>query len=172
MKAYIESLMLKCDKARHGELTDEEMSMLVEECKGFSSLPVLGRPILTHANARNWSALRAALAPVMQVEQQPQPSIMANINPTIIGATASSTSTALVTATFADTCSMVEELESLDEEQRNQLLDLLNETRKSKDDSSMAKEAIKSLLDKAIGFGFDALKAVIPYVWGIIMTLS
>ena len=97
---------------------------------------------------------------------------MANINPTIIGATASSTSTAIVTATFAETCSKIEKLESLDDDQIGELLDLLTEARKSKDDSSMAKEAIKSLLDKAIGFGFDALKAVIPYVWGIIMTLS
>ena len=36
MKRYIAGLMLGCDKARHGELSEGEMDDLAEECRGWN----------------------------------------------------------------------------------------------------------------------------------------
>lgn len=158
MKAYIESLMLKCDKARHGELSEDEMSMLVEECKGFSNLPVLGRPILNHASTRNWSALKAALAPVMQIEQQPQPSVMANINPTIIGATASSTSNYIsIVQSFPES--------TLSDEDKDTLTGMLAAFQNSEGEKKKKKlmDIVKWLGDKAV----DVSIQVIPLLAGM-----
>lgn len=168
MKGYIQRLMLQCDKARHGELSDEEMDMLVEECNGMSGLPIFGQRISQYANVRNWSSLMGALAPVMQTDMgAPQVSVSSyNDN----RSNAASSAIALASSTYSEAVDAVESLDGLEDDRREELLDLLNDARKSKGDESLAKSAIKSLVDHAIECGMDALKAVLPYIWGLLMS--
>ena len=87
-------------------------------------------------------------------------------------ASSEASAVALSVASYAEACNAVESLENIDDVEKEKLLDLLHEVRKSKGDESLAKTAIKSLIDHAIEHGFDALKAVLPYVWTILLSLG
>ena len=84
---------------------------------------------------------------------------------------ASASAVALATASFTETCAAVDALD-LDEDEKVELFDLLNDVRKARGDETLAKSAVKSLLDKAIEFGFETLRAVLPYVWGLLLSLT
>ena len=171
MKRYIAGLMLGCDKARHGELSEGEMDDLAEECRGLEHYPMFGRSISLYASERNWSALMGAMAPLMQDEAGGVSVSNLNANVAQSGSRSDSSSTAIASASYIDAVGEVEALD-IAEDGKDELLDLLNEARKSSKDETLAKHALKALIDKAFDLGVDALKAVLPYVWGVLMSLT
>lgn len=172
MRNYIAGLMLECDKARHGELSEEEMGDLAEECKGLGHVPMFGRNISIYASERSWSALMGALAPLMQVEAGGGVTVSnVNENRAQSESRSKSAAAAISSSSYVDAVGAVEALD-IDEDGREALLDLLNEARKSSRDETLASAAIKALIEKAIDLGLPALRAVLPYVWGVLMSLT
>lgn len=171
MKRYIAGLMLGCDKARHGELSEGEMDDLAEECRGLEHYPIFGRSISLYASERNWSALMGAMAPLMQDEAGGVSVSNVNSSQSRSESVSKSTATAIASSSYGEAVGAVEGLD-LDEGGKEALLDLLNEARKSSKDETLAKHALKALIDKAFDLGVDALKAVLPYVWGVLMSIT
>lgn len=184
MSGYMGNLAIileQCQRAADGELSAEEQTALASKVKGiFMSMPMF-RDIIREASSRNWHVVEGALANYIDVQEASghATSITQNASPhidahseNVNNVAATSSATAMSSATFLEACQAVEEVDSLDEEQKAELVDLLNGARKAKGDEGLAKEAVKSLLDKAIEFGFDALKAVLPYVWGLLLSLT
>lgn len=177
----LRNILDKCQEAADGKLSEEEQSALASRVKGvFASMPMFNR-VIRLAETRDWHAVEGALANYIDVQEASghATSITQNASPyidahseNVNNVTSTSSATAMSSATFLEACQAVEEVNSLDEEQKAELVDLLNGARKAKDDEGLAKEAVKSLLDKAIEFGFDALKAVLPYVWGLLLSLT
>lgn len=155
MRHYIQGLMRRCDDARHGELSGEEMDMLVEECSGLSNIPIFGREIAQKAASRNWSALLGSLAPVLQV-QGDAPSV--NVNSV-------NTNTNTVSLSIGDALAAIDRA-PMDDAARNEgkalIANAQNESDKAKRGDKIMK-AVAWAADK----GIDVAISVIPPLLGL-----
>ena len=57
---------------------------------------------------------------------------------------------------------------NLEDADRDSIAELIREVHKVDNDESLAKHALKSLIDRAFELGLDAVKVVLPYVWGVL----
>ena len=112
-----------------------------------------------------------AMAPLMQDEAGGVSVSNVNSSQSRSESVSKSTATAIASSSYGEAVGAVEGLD-LDEGGKEALLDLLNEARKSSKDETLAKHALKALIDKAFDLGVDALKAVLPYVWGVLMSIT
>lgn len=141
--------MLQCDKARHGELSDNEMDALVNECKGLREIPIFGRKVFACAEQRDWSMLRGALGPLLQVDTGGNVNVMQN-----------ATVTANVSVSQAVTAIQSLPSSTLSDEDKNTLAGMLAILQNLEGEQKKSKimEVVKWLGDKAV----DVSIAVIP----------
>jgi len=155
MRSYISSLMLQCDKARHDELSDEEQNALADECMGLCSIPIFGRAINTYANQHDWSKLRGALAPLLQIETGDRVNVTQN-------------TTATANVDVSQTVTIIQSLpdSTLSDADKDVLAGMLVNLQNLEGDSKKSKlmEIIKWLGDKAV----DVSIAVIPILAGML----
>lgn len=176
----IEEFIDQVEKAIAGQLDDsQELELKTSIYRTYAYNNDTGF-IARAANNDGWRQVLATLRDYrdrldheLAVAQASSGNVSVNsVNDNRAIASSEASAVSLSVASYAKACNAVESLENIDDVEKEELLDLLHEVRKSKGDESLAKTAIKSLIDHAIEYGLDALKAVLPYVWAILLSLG
>ena len=83
--------------------------------------------------------------------------------------TANASATAMATMSYAGACAAVDGLD-LDEDEKDELIDLLNDARKAKDDKTLLAAAVQALIANAFEYGIETPIAVWPFVLGLLQS--
>ena len=171
----LEKWIEQCETAASEELSFEDKNKLSRQIYGAFCKKPGHVAIAYNAEHKDWDATLGGLLAYqdeLEHELAKAEASSSNVNTSASAdSSAHSSAEVIVSMSFGEAIEAVDALD-LEDDNKDALIDLLRVVRRSEKDESLAKHALKSLIDKAFELGIDAVKAVIPYVWGVITTLG
>ena len=155
-------LMNKCSLAASGLLEESQCAALVSQVVGaFNSMPVVGRNIVSLARSRDWYGLVGAIGNFVDVNE-------ASSHQTHVSATATANTNLTISTNLA--VRIIERDNSLSDEQKDLLEDLLEEIGTTKNSQTKARKLAEWL--SVASDSATVLSALAPLIASLVASMA